>query len=471
MTGLKQSLMHFWERLEIWREPMTKVLLVLTLLVYPFNNFPFGPFAKLTFYPLLLLLVLNVDRIVTLARTNKYLRYLAYVGGAWALWSILSLFFSVGFQAIGAPHVKSIAGSIRFFVLWYTFIACCFLLPRDELKRLFYWTFVGLLGYCSLYSILEILHFSGVQWATRTLETVIQYFLTTGITEWTAGNVWPPILWDSERYRSIFEEPSYYSILLGFTTLFFASFAWVSKRFWATLGNLCLAGVAVFFLCKTKSAAGAISLAIASCTWVFLSFCLFFKMTRLMRFKMIAFVVLLACGASFALVSQRHTTENIKSLVCAAVVKSEESTEKTTRAIHLGAELECIKQSPIYGYGMGEYDKVMREALKDEPYKPHELQVWLAREGALPWLNWFTGLAVMYGLVGLGLFLGWFLLPLIVVWFKRLKELPVDHLTLSASLAIFLVFQMTSANTEIFCYMLLMSIPVLLVIDAPKEEP
>lgn len=449
-----------------WRDCVTKILLSLTLLLYPFNNFPFGPFAKLTFYPLLVLLVLNFDRILKWGREDRYLRMAAITGGLWAIWMVVALIVSIGFDAITFSHVKAISGAIRFFLLWYTFAACCLFFPWDEIKRLFYWTFVALLGVCACYSILECLHFAGVEWATDVLKNAIHYFLRTGITEWTGENVWPPVLWESERYRGIFEEPAYYSVLLGFTTLFFAWHAWVSKHLRGTIGNLFLAGLAGLLLCKTKSAAGAISLTMACVVWVLLALCLIGRMERLLRLKLAFFAIVFVVGSCCALMMQRHSSTNISSLV-QAVIQTDAASPKTTRSIHLSAELQCIAASPVYGYGMGEYDRVMREVLAREHYKTVELSVWLQREGALPWLNWFTGLAVMYGLVGLALFLGWFALPLIVMGFQQIKRAPVGNLCLSAALGVFLMCQMTSANTEIFVYMLLMTIPVLYVKQAP----
>lgn len=463
---------HQWYARLTWRDVATKGLLALTVLVYPFNNFPVGPFTKLTFYPLLALLLLNWDRLLTTIKEHCYLRYVAVAGGCWAIWMVLSLCFAIGPSSIGFAHVKAIAGAVRFFVLWYTFIACCLLFSRDELRTLFYWTFIGLLGYCTLYSLVEWLHFNGVAWATWFLEHAIHCFIHTGITEWTNGNVWPPVLWDSERFRSVFEEPAYYSVLLGFSTLFFALFAWVAKGAWRTLGNLFLAGVAAFLLCKTRSAAGAISLAVASGVWILLALCQFFKMNRVMRWKMglLAFIFLL--GPFFALMMQRHSSTNVGSLMQAVVAQDTHAvTAKTTRSIHLFAELTCIADSPIYGHGMGEYDPVMRAVLEREPYKTHELSVWLKRDGAVPWLNWFSGLAVMYGLVGLALFLAWFAFPLAIMWIKQVMHSPAERICASAALGLFLACQMMSANTEIFCYMLLMTFPVLCIYDARNVQP
>lgn len=471
--------MEIWHKISLfyktltWRDNVSKVLLALTVLFYPFNNFPFGPFAKLTFYPLLLLLVLNLDRIVQQGYEKPYLRYTAIAGGLWAIWMVVSLLLSIGFSAIGFEHIKAVSGAIRFFLLWYTFATCCFMFPREEIKRLFYWTFVVLLGACAMYSFVEYLHFAEVEWATKFLKHAIHCFIRTGITEWTGDNVWPPVLWDSERYRGIFEEPAYYSVLLGFATLFFAYYAWTSKRILSICGNLILVGIAGLLLCKTKSAAGAISLTMACGTWVVLALCLLFRMERSLQLKLGIFVIVFVVGSFFALTTQRHSTTNIDSLI-QAIVSKDAAKDKTTRSIHLSAELKCIEASPIYGYGMGEYDRVMREALPREPYKTVELAKWLERKGAVPWLNWFTGLAVMYGLVGLTLFLAWFVFPLVVIWFKRVKQAPAGDLCLSAALGAFLVCQMTSANTEIFCYMLLMTIPILFVtsdaVSTTKKE-
>lgn len=459
-----QAISRFYHTLT-WRDGVTKVLLALTLLLYPFNNFPFGPFAKLAFYPLLLLLVLNIDRILQQMRENRYLRYVMIVGGLWAIWMVVSLVLSIGFNAIGFKHIKAISGAIRFFLLWYTFAACCLSFPREEIRRLFYWIFVVLLVVCAAYSSIEYLHFAGVEWATHFLKHAIHYFLHTGITEWTGDNVWPPVLWDSVRYRSIFEEPAYYSVLLGFTTLFFSWHAWTSKQWRGMAGNLLLAVLASLLLCGTKSAAGAISTAVARFAWVGIAICFIWRLDRCLRLKLLVLALLFAVGSYFELTTQRHSSSNIGSLVGTMVYEEAEvaARPKTTRSIHLASELECIAAAPIKGHGIGEYDRVMRAKLKAVPYKTGEILVWINREGSVPWLNWFTGLAVMYGVVGLLLFLAWFVFPLAILWLMDVLSAPVEKLCLTAALGLFLVTQMNSANTEIFVYMMLMTIPLLYI--------
>jgi hypothetical protein len=229
------------------------------------------------------------------------------------------------------------------------------------------------------------------------------------------------------------------------------------------LGNLFLAGLSILLLCKTKSAAGALSFMGAGCAWSLLSLCFLYKMSWARRLKTMLFVAFFLFGGIAALMTQRHSSSQIASL--AQVSVQTEVKPSTTRSIHLAAELACIQASPMYGHGMGAYDPIMRKALAPAPYKTHELSVWLSREGALPWLNWWSGMAVMVGLVGLLLFLAWFACPTLVLWFVNIKTLPFEHLALSASLSLFLAAQMTSANTELFAYMLLMTLPLLLVAE------
>lgn len=445
-----------------WRDGATKVFLVLTILLYPFNLFPHGPFLKLTLYPLLFLFLLNVDRLLKLTWTHRYFRYLAIVATLWFLWMFISLCFAVGFSAIEGKHLANILNDIKRFVPWYTFAGCCFLLPRDEIKRLLYWSFVGLFSYCACYSILEFLHFLEVAWATDVLKVAIKGFMSTELGAWTNGNFWPPILWDSVRYRSVFEEPAYFAILLGFCILLFTYAAWMAKKESGFWGNLCLSLLALVLLCQTRGAAGAISLTVASVVWIGLALCRISKMSRILRWRFPLLAIFLLVGSYFALTTQRHSAESITGA---------SSRGKTTRAIHLTAELNCVAASPIYGCGVGEYGEVMREALRTQQDQTHEVEVWIGRDNEPPKLNFFTGIMVTTGIVGGLLFMAWFAFPAVVLWLKKAFSLPVGSCCLVPALGLFIACQMTSATTEIFSYFLLMTVPLLFIVDdSPIDE-
>lgn len=455
-----------------WRNKATKMLLILTILFYPFNLFPYGPFLKLTLYPLLALFLLNFDRLILLTLKNTYFRYIAIVATLWFTWMLISLCFAIGPSAIERENFIGIINDVKRFVPWYTFVGCCFILPRDEVKILLYWAFVGLFGYCACYSILEYLHFAGFSWATDFLSLAIKGFMSTELGEWTGGNFWPPILWDSERYRSVFEEPAYFAVLLGFCTLLFTYVAWLAKSWRSFWGNIVLAGIAAVLLCQTRGAAGAISLSVASVVWVFLALCFAVKMSRTLCLRMIIIAVFLFGASFFTLTTQRHASSHITSLAKVSTSTELEDVEhaKTTRSIHLSVELQCISASPIYGCGVGEYGNVMRDALRGSKDKTHEIDVWVSREDDPPKLNLFTGLAVTYGIVGLLLFMAWFAFPIIIFWFKRLKTSSIESCCIVPALGFFIACQMTSASTEIFSYFLLMTIPLLLIMDETDSK-
>jgi O-antigen ligase len=141
----------------------------------------------------------------------------------------------------------------------------------------------------------------------------------------------------------------------------------------------------------------------------------------------------------------------------------------STRAIHLLMELECIKASPLYGHGAGEYITVMRQALQAAPEQTEEIRVWASPENDPPKLNLFTGFAVSYGCIGTVLFLAWFALPTIVLWVKRWPTISFEQGCVVVALGTFILCPMMSASMEIFCYMLLATVPLLWVTDSTEE--
>lgn len=492
-----------------WRDHVTLGLLALTVLFYPFNLFPYGPFLKLTLYPLLGLFCLNFDRIIGLTLSRPLFRYLALAGGAWLLWTVISLCLAVGPSAIEVRHVHEVLNDVKRFVPWYTFVACCFLVPRVALKRVLYGAIVGLFALCSVYATLEALHFTGVAWATATLKVVIHGFMRTELCAWTNGNFWPPVLWDSERYRSFFEEPAYFAVFAGFCVLFFTAVAWRARRRSSFVGHFVLAAGAVVLLCKTESAAGAIALAVASGTWMLLAGCFWSRASLRARWRMGAIALFLVGASLVALMTQRHPAEHlalmtqahgkvaVQAPVATATRVSQSEANSTvpttstpvaakpaptspavqeayplwmsTRAIHLSTELKCIAASPIYGYGVGEYARVMHAALQAAPKKTDEIKVWALPENRPPKLNLFTGFAVTYGCVGLLLFLAWFALPTMVLWLKQWRVMGVEQGCVVAALGVFLLCPMMSASMEVFCYMLLATVPLILVTEGADE--
>lgn len=476
-----------FQQKDSWRTQATLALLALTIVLYPFNLFPHGPFMRLTLYPLVGLLCLNVDRIIALTRSRPLFRCFALLGGVWFLWILISLCLAVGPAAIEMRHLREGFNEVKRFVSWYTFVACCFLVPRAMLKRVLYWAFLGLFGVCSAYTILEALHFAGVRWASETLKVLIHGFMYTEISAWLNGNFWPPIFWDSQRYRSLFEEPAYFSVFSGFCALFFTMIAWQAKRLRGFIAHLALAALAVFFLCETKSAAGALALAAASGVWIVLAGCFWARGDFQTRWRMGVIALFLASASLIAIVTQRHPAQQIalltqpKSAAERVLTKAEIAklppSERTvaearakpsgtnTRAIHLAMELKCIESSPIYGCGAGEYIPVMRHALQNSPRKTAEIQIWASPKNDPPKLNLFTGIAVTYGGVGLLLFLSWFMLPTVVLWIKQWPTLRIEQACVTAALGIFILCPMMSASMEIFCYILLATVPLLLVTE------
>lgn len=444
-----------------WRDVWTKVLLAGVIVLYPFNLFPHGPFLKLSLYPLLGLCCLNFDRLVKIYFQDAFLRIILLFSGLSLLWMGVSLCFTVGVEGINNVHIHAWINEAKRLIPWLIFIGSAFLLPRETCLRWLYRAFIGLFCLCGSYTLLELLHFSGVTWATDILTSAITFFMSTELGAWTNGNFWPPILWDSARCRSVFEEPAYFAVFLGFCALLFTYGAWIAKRWWNLCAQLCLAMLAMIMLCLTRGAAGAIGLAAGSVVWMCVAFGSWTRMTRVMRLRLIGLVILVGLASCCALMTQRHSTRQITNIA---------QQGGSTRGIHLAVELDCISAAPFCGYGIGMYGPVMAEALATQPERTHEIEVWIKRENEPPRLNHFTAIAVSTGLVGLGLFFGWFLLPSMVVGLARIWRLPVGHCCIASALSVFIVCQMLSATAEIFSYFILMTIPMLFLTDSQMEK-
>ena len=453
------------------RQQITLILWAMSIVLLPFLQFPFGVFQKLSFYPLLLIAILNVDKWWGLCWTNKYLRYTGFAVAAFIGWQIISLPFCIGVSNIVfAENIRPIINDTMTFGSWYVFLASAFFLPREKICKTFYWSFTIVFLYCGAYCIIELLHFAKVQWATDFLSRSIYYFIKD---IGQNHGWWPPVFWDSPRLRSVYAEPSYFAVIVSFAELYFGFQAWKSKHWQQTAGNLLLMLWAAFLLCGTKSASG--SLALTASTFVFIVlFLLFFRKTeKISRIKGIALAILLILCSGATIANQRgggvqdwvkmfHAVKAAPAQQCEpqkqslsskqnAPKKQDFSSSSGTRLIHLKTELKLIAKNPVAGVGAGQYGKAMRQALLENPEKSGEIRLWSEKgDWYPPPLNTYTSILVRNGIIGLILFAALFFAPLACA-VKCIKTMNAEDFI--ASLVLIGVTAVICLTTAInFCY-------------------
>ncbi len=450
-----------------WRDTITKVLLALVILVYPFNAFPHPPTSQLMRVPIVFLFLLNIDRFWNLWKTNKYLRMVALLGGAWFVWMNLASLFAGGLEAFG-DNISGVFKFFKFFILWYLFMTGLLIFPYDEIKGYIYWAFVALFGYTALYACIELLYFADVAWAKDFLGQAIHCFMKVSPNE---NSWWPPVFWTDvgeERCRSVFEEPAYYALLLVFCTLFFSYFAWVAKKTKGVIGNFILATLSAFLLVKTLSAAGAVSLGVAVMIWMLLAFCFICRMEPKIRVRLLLFILMFVGASVFTLMTQRHSFSTILGLM-----NPIENVDKnrSARAIHLAAELKLVSKAPICGYGAVEYRNVMTKALREENKveDQEEVKRWVKNQNPPP-LNRYTEHCVRFGIPGLLFFVAWLILPIFYLLIKNFRHHSIPNSCVAIALTISLACLMLAANTYVFCYFIFFSFPTLFVMDSKYEK-
>ena len=314
------------------RQKITLVLWGMVICLLPFLRFPYLVFEKLSLYPLLAIVILNADKWWDLCWKNKYLRYTAFAIAAFHIWQAVSLPFVMKISEISfSENICPIINNGINIGSWYVFLVTPFLIPLESIKKTFYWSFVTTFLYCGAYCVIEILHFCGVKWATDFLSRSIYYF-TKGVGEnygW-----WPPVFWDSSRLRSVYGEPSNLAILMFFAELYFLFNAWKSKRWQSTVGNLLLMLIAAVLLCGTRSASGAMALAVSTLLFIVLFLLFFRRIDKTSRIKGAVMALLLLFFAGATIANQRGGGDDwVKIFRTVSSPKQEFSSSSATRFI------------------------------------------------------------------------------------------------------------------------------------------
>lgn len=235
---------------------------------------------------------------------------------------------------------------------------------------------------------------------------------------------WPPLLWKNQL-RSICTEPSYFGIISVLCLPFLWSLLCENK-------NKFFASALIFYftlMIVTTNARTAVVLVIVEI--VLLGIFSIIRRNLLKKFFIILTISVLAFTANLVdcrqllnygsidgISAEKYFERNVGSIT------ETNARSNSARLANLIANLETIKQYPIFGVGTGLKDGYMYNNLPEFSYTNFEVRNWsryLYNEGVLkagyPALNHFADIAVQNGLVGLILYF----LPFLYLCKKLLK--------------------------------------------------
>ena len=475
------------------RQKITLVLWGIAVFLIPFLYIPYFIFQKLSLYPLVLIAFINIDKWWKLCWGNKLLRWIAFAIIAFIGWQAVSLPFAVKLSEITIDdNVKPLINNAIVYGSWYVFLATAFMFPREKLEKTFCCSFTAILLCCACYSVIEIMHFCNVQWATDFLSKSIHYLMVVENNGWW----WPPVFWDQPRLRSVFPEPSYFAIMLVFSTLYYSARTLYLSNKKKNAISLILMVLSAILLALTKSAGGALALSAATAFFIVLSLIFFRKLTVSERIKSGILSVLLVTASLFAMGCQRggfaEFTVMKKSLNQPVTVIKIPKTEKkvveekkrkkvktpkvkrlhgssSTRIIHLKTELREISERPLLGAGYGEYSDTMCEALKESTVETPESRSWWMRQNT-PRLNAYTAAMVEFGIPGGVLFLSIIFLPAMCMWITSIRKQNFTTAITMGAVYCGLMTILNFANAVIMIYLMLFVLPLFMMANTGKED-
>lgn len=456
------------------RQKITLVLWGIAVFLIPFLYIPYFIFQKLSLYPLVLIAFINIDKWWKLCWGNKLLRWIAFAIIAFIGWQAVSLPFAVKLSEITIDdNVKPLINNAIVYGSWYVFLATAFMFPREKLEKTFYRSFTAILLCCAYYSVIEIMHFCNVQWATDFLSKSIHYLMEVENNGWW----WPPVFWDQPRLRSVFPEPSYFAIMLVFSTLYYSARTLYLSNKKKNAISLILMVLSAILLALTKSAGGALALSAATAFFIVLSLIFFRKLTVSERIKSGILSVLLVTASLFAMGCQRGGFAEFSVMKKSLdIVKKTDAQNvellhgsSSTRIIHLKTELREISQRPLWGAGYGEYSDAMCEALKESTVETPESRSWWMRQNT-PRLNAYTASMVEFGIPGGVLFLSIIFLPAMCMWITSIRKQNFTTAITMGAVYCGLMTILNFANTVIMIYLMLFVLPLFMMENTGKED-
>lgn len=269
---------------------------------------------------------------------------------------------------------------------------------------------------------------------------------------------WPPLLWENQL-RSICSEPSFFGIISVLCLPFLWSLVFDGK-------NKFVSGVLIFYftlMIAATNARTAVVLVIAEI--LLLSIFAVIQKSLLKKFLIILLVSSLAFTANLVdyrqllnygsidgISAEKYLERNVGSIT------ESNARSNSARLANLIANLETIKQYPVFGVGTGLKDAYIDRNLPEFSYTNYEVRNWsryMHNEGVLKAgfspLNKFADIAVQNGLIGLILYF----LPLLYILNKifRLRKLIIyDSKTIMLIIAmVALLGAMMSNSALIIC--------------------
>lgn len=235
---------------------------------------------------------------------------------------------------------------------------------------------------------------------------------------------WPPLLWNNQL-RSICAEPSYFGII----SLLCLPFLW--NLLYENKNKFVVCALIFYFtlMIAATNARTAVVLVIAEI--ILLAIFSVVSKNILNKFFIILTVSVLAFSINLIDCRQLLNNGNINGISVekylernVGSITETNARSNSARLANLIANLETIKQYPIFGVGTGLKDGYMYNNLPEFSYTNFEVRNWsryLYNEGVLkagyPALNHFADIAVQNGLVGLILYF----LPFLYLCKKLLK--------------------------------------------------
>lgn len=269
---------------------------------------------------------------------------------------------------------------------------------------------------------------------------------------------WPPLLWNNQL-RSICAEPSFFGIISVLCLPFLWNLLYENKN------KFVVCALIFYFtlMIAATNARTAVVLVIAEI--LLLSIFAVIQKSLLKKFLIISLVSSLAFTANLVdyrqllnygsidgISAEKYLERNVGSIT------ESNARSNSARLANLIANLETIKQYPVFGVGTGLKDAYIDRNLPEFSYTNNEVRNWsryMHNEGVLkagfPPLNKFADIAVQNGLIGLILYF----LPLLYILNKifRLRKLIIyDSKTIMLIIAmVALLGAMMSNSALIIC--------------------
>ena len=318
---------------------------------------------------------------------------------------------------------------------------------------------VALVVIMGTYSFIELLWLKlDLEFAKRFLEFINPYLYDPK----TSHGWWPPLLWKNQL-RSICPEPSFFGILSIFCLPFLWSLLFKNK-------HKILFSLLIFYftlMIAVTNARTAIILVFAEIICLGIWLLIARSKIILKNFVIILSISALAFGANLINFKQLTNEQNTQNTVVAAEkylqnnvasVTNVKARSNSARLANLVANLEVIKQHPIFGVGNGLKDAYLDSNLPEFAHTNNEVKNWsryMHNEGVLksgyPALNKYADIAVQNGLFGLLLYF----LPLLYILqrlYKNKKLILKDGSTIVVIIAmIALLGAMMSNSALVIC--------------------